>query len=330
MSSKRQPSKGKILAQEFCDRFPKKGNATVAKALYAAHPKVFANLEAARSVVRRARGAQGEMHRKNMGIESNLTPAHTPMPKSAARPRKPYKLPEGRTLLLSDIHVPYHDAKALEIALEFGDQFKPDNIYLNGDTIDFYAISRWEKDPEVRNLSQELERTRQLLMHLRARYGDDTRIIWKNGNHEDRWEKYLWNKAPELCGVSEYELKHILRFDEYDVDFVHSRQKTKAGRYLTIIHGHEILSAHDPVNFARTLCNKARVSTIAGHKHKSSEHTEKNADDEFITCWSVGCLQELHPDYAPMNQWNLGFATVKLKGNDFEVDNYRIVDGKVR
>lgn len=317
------------IAREFIQKFPDKGNLTIAKAIYAKHATRFASVELARSCVRLQRGATGTTMRKRMKIQKNVTPTYLPLPKSMAKPRKAYQLPQGKTLILSDIHIPYHDDVALNVALTFADTYKPDSILLNGDTIDFYAISRWEKDPEIRNLVQELERTRQFLMHLRGRF-PKANIIWKNGNHEERWEHYLWNKAPELCGVSDFEMKNILRFDQCKVDFVHGRQKIKAGKHLTIIHGHEIPGAPDPVNFARTLCTKLKVCSMGGHKHKVSEHTEKTADDRYISCWSIGCLSEMSPDFMVLNQWQHGIATVELAGNDFTVQNYRIIDGKVR
>lgn len=251
-----------------------------------------------------------------------------PLPKSRARPKKSFQLPQGRTTILADIHIPYHDNTALEAALEHTDTFKPDNILLNGDQIDFFAISRWTKDPNERNLAGEISDTRQFLMHLRERY-PNARIIWKNGNHEERWEHYLWHKAPELINVNDFKMEDVMRFKEYGVEFVHGRQKIKAGKHFTIIHGHEIPGAFDPVNFARTLCLKLKVCAAAGHKHKSSEHSEKTADDKFITCWSIACLQEYHPDYMPLNNWNHGFAELTLNKSDFQFSNYRIIDGKV-
>lgn len=316
------------LAKEYIIKFPNKGNQSIARALISDFPSRWTSLGTARSCVRYARGAKGDAGRKSAKVKQNETPKHIPVPKSMAKPRKVYRLPEGKTLVLSDVHIPYHNEVSLNAALEFADEYQPENILLNGDTIDFYAISRWEKDPEVRNLPSELERTRAFLMHLRSRFPMAV-IIWKNGNHEERWEKYLWNKAPELCGVEDFELKKILRFDEYGIEFVHGRQKVKAGKHLTIIHGHEIPGAFDPVNFARTLCVKLKVCAMAGHKHKTSAHTEKTADNKYITCWSTGCMEDMHPDYMPINSWNHGFATIELAANDFNVNNYRIIDGKI-
>lgn len=261
-------------------------------------------------------------------FQKGAAPRSIAMPKSMAKPQKPYALPDGKILVMSDVHIPYHDEKALEACLNFADTYRPDTIFLNGDTVDFYAISRWDKDPQSRNLSAELEKARAFLMHLRERFPKSV-IVFKLGNHEERWEKYLWHKAPELCGVSDFEMSKILRFDEIDIIEVKGRQKVKAGKHLTLIHGHEIPGAFDPVNFARTLCQKLKVCAMAGHKHKVSEHTEKTADDKYITCWSTGCFEEMHPEYMPINQWSHGFATIDLKGNDFNVNNYRIIDGKV-
>lgn len=316
------------LVKDYISKYPRHGNTTLAKLIMKEHPLAYPTLNSARQSFKRARGCNGKHDRATMKIEKPAEITYG-LPKSSARPRKAYSLPQGKTLLLTDIHVPYHNEKALEIALKHGDKYEPDNILLNGDTIDFYSISRWEKDPEVRNLAREIERTRQLVYHIRGRF-PKARLIWKNGNHEDRWEAFLWNKAPELIGCSDFEMRKVLRLDENGFDLVHSKQKIKAGKHLTIIHGHEVFGAHNPVNPARTICAKLKVCAIKGHNHQTSEHTERTADDKYIACWSVGCLSELNPDYMPFNNWNHGFATIDLDGNDFDVNNYRIVDGKIR
>jgi metallophosphoesterase superfamily enzyme len=320
------------IINPYLAKFPDHSIRALTALIYKKHPDYFSTEEHCRSAVRYRRGKSGKANlakaKRTKKLIEGTGERSVPMPKSLAKPRPAYNLPSGRTLVLSDVHIPYHDLEALEAALNYSDTLDIDNILLNGDTIDFYAISRWDKDPEVRNLTAELEKTRAFLMHLRGRY-PNAHIIWKNGNHEERWEKYLWHKAPELCGVSDFELSKILRFDEYKVDFVHGRQKIKAGKHLTIIHGHEIPGAFDPVNFARTLCVKLKVCAMAGHKHKVSQHTEKTADDKYITCWSTGCFEEMHPDYMPMNNWGHGFAVVDLKKDDFKVTNHSIINGRV-
>lgn len=320
------------IIHPYFEKFPEQSDLGLARLIFKEHPDRFASVEYCRRAIRYRRGKTGKAKIKGLANKSYVRKGKakraTQLPASRAKPRKAFQIPQGKTTILSDVHIPYQDDVALEAALDHTDEFQPDNILLNGDTIDFFAISRWEKDPEERNLSGELTDTRQFLMHLRERY-PDADIIWKNGNHDERWEKYLWHHAADLIGCEEFELKTVLRFKEYGIRFVHGRQKMKAGRHLTIIHGHEIPGAFDPVNFARTLSMKLKVCAMAGHKHKTSEHSEKTADDKYITCWSIGCLQEQHPDYMPINNWNHGFAQLTLDKSDFEIDNFRIIDGKV-
>ena len=41
--------------------------------------------------------------------------------------------------------------------------------------------------------------------------------------------------------------------------------------------------------------------------------------------FAIGCLCGLKPRYLPINQWNLGFATVDLYKNEFDFQNKRIL-----
>jgi DNA-binding transcriptional regulator LsrR (DeoR family) len=57
------------------------------------------------------------------------------------------KSPElKKAIILSDIHVPYHDQAALSVALAYAKDYAPDMIVLNGDIIDFYGASSYRQD----------------------------------------------------------------------------------------------------------------------------------------------------------------------------------------
>jgi predicted phosphodiesterase len=314
------------VVKEYIRKFPEHGNRTIAQLVLKENPNLYPTLEAARSAARYARGNNGKRDRSsgdNSLHRKNGKAGEYKIPKSLTPKKRIVRIPDGKTLLLSDIHLPYHDVEALECALEHGSDAT--NIILNGDTVDFYATSRWDTDPNHRDLAGELQASRQFLMHLRERF-PDANIYFKIGNHEERWEKFLWRKAPEICGVPDFKLEQLLRFEDLDIQEIGGRQLTKAGG-LWVIHGHEFFNTFDPVNFARTLQVKTGVCTIAGHKHKTSQHSVKSMDGDTVACWSVGCLCDLEPDYMPVNQWNLGFAEITHQGKQFEVNNYRIIDG---
>ena len=314
------------VVKEYIRKFPEHGNRTIAQLVVKENPNLYPTLEGARSAVRYARGNVGKAARAtgdNTLHRKNGKAGEYKIPKSLTPKKRIVRIPDGKTLLLSDIHLPYHDVEALECALEHGRD--ADNIILNGDTVDFYATSRWDTDPNHRDLAGELQASRQFLCHLRERF-PNANIYFKIGNHEERWEKFLWRKAPELCGVPDFKMEKLLNFEDLDIQEIGGRQLTKAGG-LWILHGHEFFNTFDPVNFARTLQVKTGVCTIAGHKHKTSQHSVKSMDGDTVAWWSVGCLCDLEPDYMPVNQWNLGFAEIVHKGKTFDVNNYRIIDG---
>jgi hypothetical protein len=216
----------------------------------------------------------------------------------------------------------------LSAALDFIQSEKPDAILLNGDTIDFYGLSRFMKDPRKRSVAHELQATRDFLDIL-SQFG--AKIYFKIGNHEERYEHYLMRVAPELLGVREFELKHLLGLDSRGIDLITDKRIMKAND-LNIVHGHEFgQSIFSPVNIARGLFLRGKVTAMQGHNHAVSEHTESNMNGEITTTWSLGCLCELNPAYLPINKWAHGLAIIDLSenGKDFHVRNYRIHKGKI-
>jgi hypothetical protein len=136
-------------------------------------------------------------------------------------------------------------------------------------------------------------------------------------------------KAGELDGVEEFNLENIIKARAEGVEVIGEKRIIKAGD-LNIVHGHEFGgSVFSPVNIARGLFLRAKVSAMQGHNHQTSEHTESNMNGGITTTFSTGCLCELHPAYLPINKWNHGFAMVDIDGKNFEVRNKRIYKGKI-
>ena len=305
----------------------------LARIMYSENTEMFKDKEDARDTLRYIEGKKG-------GGRNRESVKNTAFYKEGSRPLNPYKLPESeeskyepyvikakKLAVLSDIHVPYHSIDALTAAFDKISEEKPDAILLNGDTIDFYGLSRFMKDPRKRSVAHELQACNEFLDVL-AQFG--AKIIFKLGNHDERYEHYLMHKAPELLGIPEFKLENLLKAGERKMDVVGEKRVIKANK-LNIIHGHEYPSVFSPVNIARGLYMKGKVSAMQGHNHQTSEHTETDMNGEITTTWSLGCLCELNPAYMPLNRWSQGFAMVDLdaNGKDFEVRNYRIYKGKI-
>ena len=259
------------------------------------------------------------------------------------RPRNPYKLPASdetefepflikghkRIAIFSDIHVPYHNIDSITAALNFCKKDKPDALLLNGDTIDCHKLSRYTKDPKKRNFKLELDTFKSMFEIFEKQL--KCKIYFKIGNHEERYEHFLQEKAGELIGVEEFEFENIIKARARGIEIIGDKRPMKLNG-LWGIHGHEYVGGISaPVNPARGLFLKSKVSCFQGHNHQTSEHTEPTLSGKMVTTWSLGCMSELHPAYMPLNKWNHGFAMVDLadNGEDFEFRNKRIFNGKI-
>lgn len=231
--------------------------------------------------------------------------------------------------MLCDLHLPYHDKRAIEIAVKEGKRREIDRIILNGDTLDFYQLSRFNKDPRLRSFPGEIEMGKQLVESLREQF-PKAEIIWKHGNHEERYEHYLQQHAQQLIGMKEFRFEVLMDFHNLGVGFITDKRPIHLGHNI-IVHGHEFgIQIFSPVNPARGLYLKAKHTAACGHHHITSEHGARALDGKVIVCWSTGCLCDLNPLYRPINDWGHGFAlqTTRSDGT-FEYENKKIIDGRV-
>ena len=236
---------------------------------------------------------------------------------------------KGRWLVISDLHVPFHDSTTIEQAVRLCRRRTIVGILLNGDVLDFHGLSRFDKSPEDHRYCEEIKLGRQLMAYLRERFRK-ARIVYKVGNHEERLYTYLWNRAPELFGLDVLTIPGLLKLEDYGIEIIDDRRVVCLGK-LNVVHGHEYRPGiTTPVNPARGLFLRAKASALCGHFHQTSEHHEPTINGTAQGAWSVGCACSLSPRYMPLNRWNHGFAVVEVEEDDsFSVDNHRILDGRV-
>jgi hypothetical protein len=155
-------------------------------------------------------------------------------------------------------------------------------------------------------------------------------ILYKIGNHDQRLEKYLMLKAPELLAISDFKLSDICKFNELNILEIQSQQYIYAGK-LPIFHGHEIGLKSGGVNPARAVRLKLNKSAVVNHFHRETKDMGRNLNEQPYSCYSNGCLCDLYPDYMGVHtNWTHGLLHVKLdnQGNYF-VQQKTIIDGKI-
>jgi predicted phosphodiesterase len=286
------------IAKEYRLKYPDMPSKKLARIIYAENNLQFKNWEAALSSLRYIEGKLGERHRQRKTI------LNSPFLKEEPRPYNPYKLPESHQekrepfklplgcnniLLISDLHIPYHDIDAVTLALDYGKTQNVNTIFINGDLIDFHGVSRFDKDPKKRSIKEEFQAAKQFLISLRDAFPTAS-IYWLKGNHDIRWEHFLEQKVREIWDDPYFYLEERLQLNEQKIILLDDKILVKAGK-LSITHGHHIFKGiFVPVSPARGAFLRSKQSVIVGHLHRGSFHPETDLDGNVIGCWSTGCL----------------------------------------
>lgn len=324
------------VIKRYIDQFPDAKNRSLSRKIYKDYPLLFTSLEHARSVIRYHRGESGKRNRRVLSDrrfvrdESVISESNDfNLPESDALTYPIFKFPKAsdRIAILADAHVPYHSVDAITAALHWCKEHEV-NTFLLSEWMDCHMLSRWVKDPRKRRFKEERDMLWRILDIIQNEF-PSAQFYYRAGNHEMRYEDYMKVHSPEVYDIDEFQFDILMKFGERGIHYIGDKIRLQIGGLFSV-HGHEFARTMiGPVNPARGLFLRTKQSAICEHYHQTSEHSEPTIDGSVITCWSVGCLCELNPEYMPLNKWNHGFARVKVDGDNFEVTNLRIHKGQV-
>lgn len=327
----RKPTQKGQIVIDYIRRYNHMQNLTLAKVINQDYPDIWnGDYEKIRGMIRDYRGQRGEANRQKLSKDHvDLLLKHPlKMPKTWRKNRLKYKLSPGLWLVLSDLHVPYHEPIAIEAAFQMGQAEKVDGIFINGDLMDAASIGYW--DTTDRDFKRDVNTTIDFLDFTRQEF-PEIPIVYKPGNHEYRLIALFMRNFPELATSPLAIWDTIMGFEMRNIEFLDYFQIVMAGK-LSVLHGHEIKRLNTVVNPARGLFQKILTYGVVSHCHRTSHHEEVDLHDMNYPCWSFGCLSDLHPDWWPYaNRWNWGFGLINVESDgNFEVVNRRILkNGKV-
>ena len=242
-----------------------------------------------------------------------------------------------KVLLLSDLHLPAQDTRALKLTLAVADWIRPDEIDLLGDISDFYGINGFGKDPGVKDmLLDEVDDIRSFLASVNSRY-KYAKKVYIEGNHENRLERYIQKNASALYGL--INVPELLKLKEMAYNFVPygPDQKYRVGD-SNLIARHENITGG--VHAAHATVTKAMCSVAFGHTHRVQEARIVTLGGEEYLGINTGCLCDKNHPYMQYvknhHQWTLAFTIVyilpngKWFHNTIHINNYTcLVEGKV-
>lgn len=233
---------------------------------------------------------------------------------------------------LSDWHVPFHDEDAIEVAFEFCKHLQPKIIVVD-ELHDFYAISRYDKDPKRKtgeHLQSELDTVNGYLAQLRS-ICPKARIVMLASNHLDRLKKYLWKKAPELNGLDALRLENLIRLKENKIEY----HKDFVFRNFLFKHGN-IVRKHSSYTAKGEFLDEG-MSGMTGHTHRLGQYyvTQRGGKYTWVECGCL-CITETAEYINGVPNWQHGVGLVSFKGNSDHFDarpipiiDYEILFGDV-
>ena len=146
---------------EYRKKYPDMPTLKLARIIYKENNLMFKDVESVRECLRAIENKKGK---NKTGIKSDFI-------NYPVRPKNPYNLPESHEekreafilpkacnniLLISDLHIPYHNIEAVTMALDYGKSNNVNTIFINGDLIDNHQVSRFETDPKKRSVKRSL------------------------------------------------------------------------------------------------------------------------------------------------------------------------------
>ncbi len=240
---------------------------------------------------------------------------------------------------LFDLHVPYGDPEALNIAVDALGKENLDELIVT-EVPDFYAVSPWKKDPERMPFEEELELAYDNILWLDKEFSKVGKITYIKGNHEQRLAAEIMKGAKALAFLTQkgqpLSLPEILGFGNLDWNYIDNieRMHDGLGPYqigkLHFIHGHEVKAGWGAVNLAKIYYDRCRCNVVVAHHHQCQEYIVRTLDNSHEGAWLVGCVSELSPTWMPHNNWVHGFAVITFdQDGNFSVHNRKIIGGKV-
>jgi len=228
------------------------------------------------------------------------------------------RVKRSRVLIISDIHIPYEDYRAIELLWHFIDIYHPDRIIIAGDLIDFYKASKFLLHPDYgQTIKNEISQARQFLQKLREKVPNIT-IDFIEGNHDFRLQKYLLSLTPELINLEVLELPHLLNLSELRINWHPVKQYATSfvDNWITIGDpsiniGHFNKALQGSGMTVRNLMLQRGGNFVQGHTHRAGLIWRRGINNELYFGVENPCLYDLNKaSYISDPDWAVGWTTI--------------------
>ncbi len=223
-----------------------------------------------------------------------------------------------RTVVISDLQLPFADRKAVDAVAQFIEEFKPDTVISVGDESDLAPISRYSLN--TRSMYQgDLGKERDLVVEVLGML--KVEHITRS-NHLDRWFAAL-ARVPAFETIPEMRLEEFYKFEQLGITY-HQQPWSPAKGWL-LMHGDEgTMSSTAGATALNLAIKRAGKSVVCGHTHRQgvATHTFTYLGDKkprMLTGFEVGTLADFNSPgmrYAKFKNWQQGFGLLYVEGSN--------------
>jgi predicted phosphodiesterase len=211
--------------------------------------------------------------------------------------------------IIPDTPIPFHDKRAWKLNLKVIEARQPKVCVILGDFGDFYSVSSHNKNPKNRDLLlvDEVAAVEAELDKLDAVLPEGCKKYFIQGNHEERLERYVSSRAPDLFGMCE--TSALFNLKKRGWHYTPYRQHVKIGKvYFTHDTGKAGSSAHTQAE--RAFSDNA----VIGHTHRMAFTIQGNSRGSPHVAAMFGWLGDINAaEYMHQinarRDWTLGFGT---------------------
>jgi predicted MPP superfamily phosphohydrolase len=212
-----------------------------------------------------------------------------------------------KAVILPDVHIDDKGVhKVYNPVKDFIKDFKPDLIILLGDFADGCALSNWDlskkRKMEGRRHKNEIDNVNKELDFLQKYC---KKIVWLEGNHEDRVERYL-DTHSEVEELIEYQ--HLCKLEERGIEWIPFNKLYQLGD-LYMVHGRYTNQHH-----AKKHLERIGGNICYGHTHLPQVFGTNRELQKPYKSVGLGCLCDKKPEYLKGKEgnWINGFAILYM------------------
>lgn len=235
-----------------------------------------------------------------------------------------------KVLITGDWQVPYQDERAFSAMAKYARAWDPDLLILNGDILDFTTLTtKFVRSRTSRSdLVADVRVFHGLLRRLSRRD-----VVYLPGNHEQRLENLVMERADALAPLLDHELSlaNVLQAEQHKMRVVGSWKRGTAvwqRQGLVVTHGH----VDSPATAPQAMW-KQYGSVVYGHLHRELQWSLTNFMGSHKT-QCLGCMCNIRGEMTPpsaketeLKDWTQGFGVVYFDSRGYTVLPVMIPEG---